>query len=202
MGHFASGIVQGPDEILFRALNLAGTDRLLDAIMLFLTTISAAYVIALFAVPIWWRGRRDAAFDLLILIGITILVTEAIKFAVGRPRPCDSLPAVHAIAGFGCDVEFDPAFPSGHTSRAFAIAAFLAYRFRWRVGAAATAFAVLVGLSRIYLGVHWPSDVLGGAALGIGLVAAFELSSRRSARYQRFRRRILEAIPHRPARAA
>jgi len=111
------------------------------------------------------------------------------------------LPNVRTLIGYGCDAEFDPSFPSGHASRAFALAAFVGLRFRWRAGSAASAFAILVGLSRIYLGVHWPSDVLAGALLGVGLALAFEFSSKRLEGYRRIRARILDVIPRwkRPA---
>lgn len=56
-------------------------------------------------------------------------------------------------------------FPSGHTSRAFALATALAIEFpRWRI--ILILIAVLIGFSRIYIGVHYPTDVLGGAVLG------------------------------------
>ncbi len=188
----------GPDELLFRALNWAGTDPVMDVIMEGLTTLGAAYIVALVAVPLWWRGHREATFDFLVLLGIAVVVTEALKFAVDRSRPC-AIASVGArvLPGYGCDVETDPSFPSGHASRAFALATFLGLRFRWRTGGAAMAFAVLVGLSRVYLGVHWPSDVLAGALLGVGLALALEVGSRRLAAYRRLRKRIVEAIPHR-----
>jgi len=192
----------GLDEILLRALNLAGTNIALDAAMLLFTTAGASYVIVLVGVPLWLRGDREATFDFLVLILIAILVTEAIKFAVGRPRPCETLPNIRYIDGFSCREEFDPAFPSGHASRAFALAAFLGIRFQWRAGVPVGVFAGLVGLSRIYLGVHWPSDVLGGALLGIGLAVLMEIVSRRVAVYARMRQRIVEAIPHFPQRTA
>src|SRR6266566_8327704 len=144
--------------MIFRALNLAGSDPILDRIM--------------------------------------IVITEAIKCLVDRQRPCDALPNVNTLAGYRCAAEFDPAFPSGHASRAFAVAALLAIRFRWRLGIPAGALAVLAGVSRIYLGLHWPSDVLGGAAVGIGFAIVIEVVSRRVEPYQRIRARIVEAIPH------
>lgn len=185
------------DELLFRALNGAGTNAAMDAFMVVITTLSAAFIIVLFVVPLWWRGYREATFDFLLLLGITVVLTEVIKFVVGRPRPCSGvLPNVRTLMGFGCDAELDPSFPSGHASRAFAFAAFVGLRFRWKAGSAAFAFAVLAGLSRIYLGVHWPSDVLAGALLGVGLALAFEFGSKRFGWYRRMRTRILQAIPH------
>ena len=186
----------GLDEIIFRALNLAGGNPILDRIMIFSTILSGVYVIFLVAIPLWLRRLRTVTFDVLLLLAITIVATEAIKYLVDRPRPCDALANVNTLAGYRCSAEFDPAFPSGHASRAFAVAAFLTIRFRWRLGIPAGAFAVLAGISRVYLGLHWPSDVLGGAAVGIGFAILIEVVSRRVEPYQRIRARIVEAIPH------
>ena len=186
----------GLDEIIFRALNLAGGNPILDRIMIFSTILSGVYVIFLVAIPLWLRRLRTVTFDVLLLLAITIVATEAIKYLVDRPRPCDALANVNTLAGYRCSAEFDPAFPSGHASRAFAVAAFLTIRFRWRLGIPAGAFAVLAGISRVYLGLHWPSDVLGGAAVGIGFALLIEVVSRRVEPYQRIRARIVESIPH------
>jgi undecaprenyl-diphosphatase len=198
---FLASYSVGLEDPIFRALNLAGTDPILDRIMIFFTILSGVYVIFLVAVPLWIRGLREATFDVLLLLGITVLVTEAIKFLVDRPRPCDALTNVRQLAGYQCAAEFDPAFPSGHASRAFAVAALLTVRFRWRAGLPAGAFAVLAGISRVYLGLHWPTDVLGGAVIGIGLAILVEVLSRRSRPYQSVRMRIVEAIPHLPRRS-
>ena len=181
-----------PDELLFRLLNFAGTNRALDIVMVVITSVALAYVIPLVAIPLWMRGRREFAIDVLVLLTITILVTEALKIATATPRPCE-FPGVLVIAPEFCPGSLD-AFPSGHTSRAFALAGFLATRNRIRVGAPAFVVAGLVGLSRIYLGVHWPSDVLGGAVLGVALAIAFYAIERRSASYRRARDAVVAGL--------
>jgi undecaprenyl-diphosphatase len=193
---WVSLVSQGQDEILFRAWNLAGLDRNLDFIMSVATILGGAFVIVLFAIPLWLRGLRDATFDVLLLLGVTLVIVEAIKFLVGARRPCDALAGVRTLPAFPCSAELDPSFPSGHASRAFAVATLLAIRFRWWVRIPAVAFAILVGISRVYLGLHWPSDILGGVIAGIGLALMIEFLSRRVPAYQRIRTRVVEAIPH------
>ncbi|MGQ0798058.1 MAG: phosphatase PAP2 family protein [Methanobacteriota archaeon] len=181
------------DESLVRTLNLAGANALLDILMIGITSLAVAYVVPLVAIPLWLRGRRELAVDVVVLLAITILVTEALKVATAKPRPCEALPGVLVIAPEFCPGSLD-AFPSGHASRAFALAGLVATRARVRVSAPAFLVAGLVGVSRIYLGVHWPSDVLGGAILGVALALAFVVVAKRSERYRRIRGRFVAVL--------
>lgn len=184
----------GLDESLFRFLNLAGTNPALDVLMSLFSAIALPYVLALLAIPLWWKGHRELALDLLVLLAVVILVTEALKYAIGRERPCDVLANVNLLTPNACAAEGDPAFPSGHASRIFAVAALLSVSFRGSVRVGSFGTAVLTGLSRVYLGVHWPSDVLGGAAVGIALALALVVFARRSTFYRKLRTRVIDAV--------
>ena len=88
--------------------------------------------------------------------------TYFMKAVFNRPRPAVSDPTLVALE----DVRIH-SFPSGHTSSAFALATSLSLDHpKWFVIAPAYLYAALVGYSRCYLGVHYPSDVIAGAALG------------------------------------
>jgi undecaprenyl-diphosphatase len=86
-----------------------------------------------------------------------------------RLRPCQALQGVQLLVG--CSDTFS--FPSNHATNAFALAAFFAVHYR-KLAIPLFLLAALVGYSRIYLGVHYPTDVLAGAGLGatFGLVFA------------------------------
>src|SRR5438552_9007478 len=162
---FAS--IGGVDEFLFRALNLAGTNATLDVIMVLITTLGGTYILALFAIPLWLRGQREATFDFILILVITIFLTTAIKYLVDRSRPCvDPTFGARTLPGYGCATEPDPSLPSGHASRAFALAGLLASRFRWRACRAPLPFGTLVGVSRLAMGLRWPPAILRATIAG------------------------------------
>ncbi len=70
------------------------------------------------------------------------------------------------------------AFPSGTATAAFAGATWIWLRWGWRAGAPAIGLAAIVGFSRVYGGVHWPTDILGGAVLGAACAVGFDWVSR------------------------
>ena len=112
------------------------------------------------------RGEHRAAWTWLVLGLGSVAVTEALKPLVGRPRP-ELWP--HLVVAGGSS------FPSGHALATAALFPFLGWLL-WRrrpIGALAGALAsAYVGLGRLYLGVHWPTDVLGGWLIGAILCAS------------------------------
>lgn len=99
------------------------------------------------------------------------LVNEGLKYAikhtVNRDRPFVTYPDI--INKTGQSYDNDPSFPSGHTSSAFATATALSLAYpEWYVIAPSYVYAGAVAYSRMYLGVHYPSDVVAGALLGSG----------------------------------
>ena len=107
---------------------------------------------------------RSRAYETFISVGLGSLVSEVLKFTVKEKRPSDRYP--NDI--FVNSPTHDPSFPSGHTVLAFATATSLALEYKkWYVTGPAYLWAASVGLSRMYLGKHYPTDVLAGMAIGI-----------------------------------
>lgn len=95
---------------------------------------------------------------------VNVGITYALKYSVNRQRPFESYPDIMKKSDGG-----GPSFPSGHTSAAFATATSLSLEYpKWYVILPSYLWAGTVGYSRMYLGVHYPSDVLGGMVTGIG----------------------------------
>jgi undecaprenyl-diphosphatase len=133
--------------------------------------------LALVPMLLWERTRRVGR-SLAGVLAVTAVTVFSLKAAFHRVRPCYALPHVRPLV---FDAPTDFSFPSGHAAGSFAVAVFLAVLLirSPRAGAVAAGgrsqtaaaiglllFACGVGLSRIALGVHFPADVLAGAALG------------------------------------
>ena len=107
---------------------------------------------------------QKKSFEMGVSVAATVVETYALKYIVKRTRPYITYPDLNPVA-----TEGTPSFPSGHTSGAFALATSVSLNYpKWYVIVPSMTWASLTGYSRMYLGVHYPTDVLAGAALGAG----------------------------------
>jgi undecaprenyl-diphosphatase len=150
---------------VFVALSRIGSQ---GAIWLLIAALAALY----------WR--RPAIFLSVALADLIAGVSGALlRHAIGRERPPLRFPEPHPLV----HVPGNPSFPSGHAATSFACAATLAWLTPLSPIALYT-LAALIAFSRVYVGVHYPVDVMGGAALGLGVAIALRLlveARRRSA---------------------
>lgn len=149
------------DHALLRAINsLAGSPA--DAVGIFIATWLILFVFLFAAAPFLYGKGLLNAIRPLVAGGAAFFAAEIIKAIIRRPRPFFSIPDVTVLIS---KTASDWSFPSGHTSVAFAVA-FTLYSFDKRLGRATLVLASLTALGRVFVGVHYPSDVLGGALLG------------------------------------
>lgn len=156
------------DFILFKSLNdLAGRQPFLDGFFIFLAEYFWFFLIFVFAIAIFCDRRTPAKqkrfwfWSALISAGLARFgLTEVIRFFYHHPRPFVENQVIQLIS------ETSFSFPSGHTIFIFALAAMVYFYHRplaWRLGLG----GLIMAVSRVIVGVHWPSDILGGAVLGI-----------------------------------
>jgi undecaprenyl-diphosphatase len=152
------------DASLFLYINQGLQNTFLDASMLFITNRGYLLFIAVIA-PLFLKDWRKGFFVFSLCFAgffVTDNIVDILKHLIARPRPCGELQDVRLLVP--CLASFS--FPSAHASTSFAMASIIAYLFR-RGAIPAFIIATLVAFSRIYVGVHYPSDVLVGAYLGV-----------------------------------
>ena len=141
----------------------------------------ANYGVVLFAglmLAAWWIARREAnparmTAALWTPLGVlaALAINQPVAAAVGKTRPCNAL---HDIVVLHCNT--DPGFPSDHAVMAGAATAGLWLVHR-NLGALAALAAVVMGFARVYVGAHYPLDVLAGYALGAAVgIAGYALT--------------------------
>lgn len=126
---------------------------------LFIATLAIVFLAARGAAHAAWRRASVAA---VLSAGLALAIGKLISELVDRARPFVAHPeSVHLFSGHSAD----PGFPSDHATAAFAIAMAIFLRKRsW--GVVALVAATVLSIGRVAIGVHYPSDVLAGAALG------------------------------------
>ncbi len=136
----------------------------------FIGAVPAAAVAALAAGEEWRPVARLALTE-----AAGIGATYALKGALRRPRPCAALEGVASRAGTCPD--FDRfSFPSGHAMLSFGLATSAALSYpAWYVSVPALSWATATALARVWHGVHYPTDIAAGAALGAGAAVLVHL---------------------------
>jgi membrane-associated phospholipid phosphatase len=169
------------DTLLFFFINTQLANTLFDVAMPFITGKSYLLYLPLFA---WIVCKEPKKALIALMLGVASLALSdwaghMLKDAIERTRPCRALEGVRLLVGCGRAYSM----PSNHAIVAFAFI-FPFYRmFKSRVRYLFLAVALLVGFSRVYVGVHYPSDVVAGAALGIlialSVLKGYSFSSKR-----------------------
>ena len=160
--------LQKIDEYFFRLINSAGWEQM-DGMMILIS--SKWFWIPLYIYILYLIYKRFSDQFLKILLGLGLLIFLAdfgsvhlFKEVFERARPCHFLDGIRVVDG--CGGPFG--FISSHASNSFAIAFFMALLFRNFWGFSCLfSWAVVIGFSRIYLGVHYPFDILGGMFWGL-----------------------------------
>lgn len=159
--HFASSI----DTRLFLLVNVGLSHPLLDQVMPWITEkhhflVPLVVLILALALGGGPKGRRALLVGLILVI-LTDQTGNLLKLLVGRARPCHEMPTAHLLVG--CTAS--GSFPSNHVLNLFGQSTLIAARWRW-LAVPAFLVASIVAFSRVYVGVHYPTDVLGGALIG------------------------------------
>lgn len=171
----AEAVTEGETEAVDRAillwLNRHGSPEL-DSVALNVTALGSGLVVGLVIVLasayLWGSRHRYSAVLLWVALGGSWILSSILKAFFDRPRP--------QLFAWRTPHAFQASFPSGHSITAMVGYATLAYlvarllpqrALRWLTVGTAALIVAMVGWSRMYLGVHWPSDVLGGYATGL-----------------------------------
>ena len=152
------------DNYLFhflQNLRTPGADKVMTFVSLFGKQLLLAIVLSAGSLWLFWKGNRKAAIHWLVAYVCTVIMTYALKYSTSVERPVD--------------IDDGFSFPSAHVSTSLAVFGFLAlliarelpFKHRWLPYTVAGIPVVAIAFSRLYLGMHWFSDVLGGASVGL-----------------------------------
>ncbi len=143
----------------------------LTPVMKLLSTLGNAgifWIVLTVLLLLFCKTRRTGVYCAAAIVLTFLVVNCAIKPLVARVRPYDLFPEIQILV----HAEHDFSFPSGHSANSFCCAWALFRRAPRKYGVAALVLAALIALSRLYVGVHYPTDVLAGVALGVLLSEA------------------------------
>jgi undecaprenyl-diphosphatase len=151
---------------LFKAINQnAGHHPFLDGLMVFFTKESFL-IFALLLLAMWFFGKERSKYTTVYAI-ITCVAGLMINFVIGyvfyEPRPFVAHKGVHMLISHAADASF----PSDHATYVFSLALAVLFRRHNKVGGLMLLIALVTGISRVYVGHHYPFDVLGSMVVSI-----------------------------------
>lgn len=153
------------EQSIFYFFNHTLSNPVCDAIIAFFMKIPGQFVLVFIVAAAFFLGKKYLkGTSLILLASFTVgrYVYKAVKYFVHRPRPFHILEDVHLVMG----PKDGFSFPSGHATTSFCVATVVAIRYP-KLSYPAFIIATLVALSRPYIGVHYPSDILVGSLLGV-----------------------------------
>src|SRR3989339_707550 len=143
-----------------------------DGIMIVITMMGDGIaIVPLLGIILYFHDRKNFKFNFIFFLTILIIggvVVQVLKYLFNRPRPLQRIADIKLLS----PAFREHGFPSGHTMAIFTAAVFLSKmikKYSWLF----FIVAAIVGISRIYVGVHFLSDVIGGAIIGICITEFF-----------------------------
>jgi len=163
------------DEFLIELINIKMSHRYLDALMYRVTNLGGAVFSTLLVISLILIGSTNTkivGIESLVSLCISQAVVHTLKKILGRERPYN---IIEHLNTFGINLK-DYSFPSGHTAASFSIATTIALNMP-KLTILVFTIAIIVGISRIYLAVHYPTDVAAGIIIGtiLAIIVHYQL---------------------------
>jgi undecaprenyl-diphosphatase len=149
------------DTSLLLSINPTLLNSVFNVIFGLITHLGSTFAMVFICVALYWLGYKKEAALIFATVVIGTIVLAPLKVIFNRPRPYTTLSVITPI-----DYESGPSFPSGHSERVFALAAVFPSKRSLRV-LFPYLLAAAVAFSRVYVGVHYPLDIIVGSIIGL-----------------------------------